>query len=263
MGFAEWLKDLLSTKKELLEELADDKLANEKWIEHYFKIGFEKLPKETQKDFDERIGKLHGQLFYVVFGRQGIVYKNQLERAGILTEKLKKSVTIKVIEPTKKHYEFLIRFSDYSKKDFKEGGIQFREKKQSKKEDYLFSPFQELILSDTNILRDIEADLMRFLQIEPPEVMKAGKIMKRFSLVDGKPYYEEFDGIQFLGYPIEKRIELYAINPQLQGEIFPTTDKFYFKDFIEEILEKKKDDKHMEKLCEKVEALLEKYKVEL
>ena len=60
MKFSDWLKKIFnSEKREInIEEFAKDKLANEKWLYHYFLIPFPKSEKETNEEFIERANKM-------------------------------------------------------------------------------------------------------------------------------------------------------------------------------------------------------------
>ena len=260
-----WFKKIFSSTEERnIEEFSKDKLANEKWIEHYFKIGFEKLREENEKEFTMRIYKIKNEILSLITNK--LIFVDSLVFRG----NIKKNVTITVIEPTKKHYEFLIRLVD-SKKQEEVLGIPKDNSKITlfdnkilahKKEDYLFSPLQDIILNKQNILPDIELGLISFLNIKPPKVMEQNRIIKSFQFVNKEPYYTEFDGIQYFGYPIKKRIELHVKNPKLEKVVFQTKDNnFFFKDFIEEIMSKKEDNEHMRKYCKAVEKLIENYKL--
>lgn len=249
MGFKDWIKGNFSTEeKKIIEKLSEDKLANEKWIENYFKIGFEKAQKESKESFAIRIDKTKNAILSLILGNLHL-------GNSVFKKDLKKSVTIKVIEPEKEHYEFLIRFSDFKEEDFKDNVIRW--KKNGKAEDYLFSPLQTIIINEKNILPNIEAELMQLLKIKPTEQMKSNTIMKLYSFVNNEPHYTEFDGIQYFAYPVKKRIELYVKNPKLERATFPMVERdYHFNEFIEEIMSKKEHNEHMKKYCKAVEGLL-------
>lgn len=267
MGFKDWLKDIFSSEEEnILEEFIKDELANKKWIEHYFLISFKKPQKEKEQDFSFRIMNAKEAILNLILNIMISADSTRTKKEMIFRGSLKKSVTIKVIEPKKDYYEFLIRFSDYNgkmgPKAKKTGGIFLREKKSGKKKEYLFSPSQDIILNKQNILPQIEFGLLNLLKIEPTDIMKSQKIMKSYEFIDNEPYYTELDGIQFFSYPIKKRIELYAKNQDFDKIVFQTGDgDFFLKEFIEEIMEKKNKNKHMKKYCKAVEELLKKFKV--
>lgn len=256
MGFKNWLKSTFSSKEGIdLEEFSKDKLANEKWIEHYYKIGFDKPSGVKKEEFASRVMTTRNNLL------------GQIAKKLISVKSLNKNITIKINEPTKKHYEFLIRFIDCKGTVFKgillEDGTFIRERRAGKNKDYLFSPLQQLILFkniEHNILADIEFELMTSLNMKPTNVMKSGGLIKQLSFVKKELYYTETDGIQYFRYPIKKRIELYNKNHRLEKLAFPTIDNFFFKDFIEEIMSKRNDSKQMKRCCREVENLMSKIK---
>ena len=71
MKFSDWLKKIFnSEKREInIEEFAKDKLANEKWLYHYFLIPFPKSEKETNEEFIERANKMAEIIMSVVLGQ--------------------------------------------------------------------------------------------------------------------------------------------------------------------------------------------------
>ncbi len=277
MGFKDWFKKTINSEEAInLEEFSKDKFANDKWIEHYFKIGFEKPSGESEEAFNLRINQIRHKIISIIanllmMSRQfnvkylhhqdndSMAYFNNGSSSSLATDyegKLKKSVTIKVIEETKGHYEFLIRFVDVKKqeetitKNISEPILFDNKALAHKKIDYLFSPLQSLIMID--IAQRIEDTLCSILKIKPEQ----NKTWLKF---DGKePIVEQLDGIQYHSYQLAKRIELYKKYPEIDKRLFG----WDFKEFLDWVMEKKNANEHMNKYCKAVEKRLKEQEIE-
>ena len=72
---------------------------------------------------------------------------------------------------------------------------------------------------------------------------------------EDQPYVMEFDGIQYLKYPFEKRVELHKDHPELDKKLFGNE----LNEFIKWIVSKKDVSEHDKKYCVKIEEIIKKY----
>jgi len=87
-----------------------------------------------------------------------------------------------------------------------------------------------------------------------------GKTLEYFFLDDAdSPWVMAFDGIMFMEYPLEKRLQLYLSLPDIEQKIF----SWPFTKYARFILNKKDDDDYMLNYCSKLEELLEKYNINI
>jgi len=252
MKFSDWLKKIFnSEKREInIEEFAKDKLANEKWLYHYFLIPFPKSEKETNEEFIERANKMAEIIMSVVLGQLVASDKQDIDkRTFIYLGSLQKNVNIILINEGDNKFSFLVRFADTSVKDIKKSkneGLLIRNIKPRPINSYLFSPLQSL--TTTKILPNIEFGLVAILKIQPHENMTY------LTFDSKKPIVTQFDGLQYFTYPIEKRAKLYKKYPKIDKLLFGMD----FLDFIDWIMEKKNDNEHMKKYCQAVKVILKK-----
>lgn len=275
MGLLNWLKKTFATEEINLEDYSYDKLANEKWINHYFQIGFT-FPIVPKKDMELLLENERAKIFDVVI--EQLINADIVKKDDYLIYKgsLKKNVTILISEIKKvdvagkktNYCEFLIRFIDMILADKKAKNksllIGFREKKPNDKRSYLFSPLESITAIKIKVLSSIEFGLIAHFGIKPTKVMKSGGIIKNFYWVNEELYYKEYDGIQYFSYPLKKRIELHAKNPELEKLVFQARDNdFFFEDFIKEMMSKKNDNKHMKKYCQEAEEIIKELKIQI
>lgn len=267
MGLFSKIKNFFSNKEINFEKYSKNKLLNDKWIEHYFLIGFT-FPDVPKKEREFILENERRKIFDTVFGQiirmdnvkkgKNIIYQGSLKKnITILISNIK---NVNVFGKKAKYCEFLIRFVDLLPKDKKrlknqKGSIEFREKKKDKRS-YFFSPLESIKLLKLEILPAIEFGLVTRLGIKQNEAKDL------FFFLKGKPYFRQFDGIQYFCYPIEKRIELFVKYPEIEEIAFKSIDNdFFFKDFIEKIKSRKNDNEHMRKYVLAVEKILAKYEL--
>jgi hypothetical protein len=136
---------------------------------------------------------------------------------------------------------------DKKEEDNKNTGL-IRSKDPNDNRGYKFSPIESLISIKT--LQNIEFALVAVFKF------KQEKQMTYLGFDDeDQPYVMEFDGIQYLKYPFEKRVELHKEHPELEKKLFDME----LNDFIKWIISKKDDSEHMKKYCIKTEEILKKY----
>jgi hypothetical protein len=224
------------SSKPNIEEFLKDKIANEKFIGHYFKIPLQKGENETDKEFFVSANKARTEVMNVVLG-QSISSINEI----------KKSVNIFLsIEDEEPH--LLVRFSDITKKQEeqvrKKGDVILSVIDPKKKESYLFFPLQSI--KAKKMFVNIEFGLVSVFKIKTHEE-------KTWLKFEGKePMVEQFDGLQYLYYPLAKRINLYKKYPKIDKQLFG----WEFDDFINWIMEKRNANEHMKKYCKAVERLM-------
>jgi len=246
------LKKIFSSEDEInLEDFSKDKLANEKWIEHYFLVYTIKPEGASKDEYSNWVFNQQQELHRIIMGQ--IVGVDSQEKGNSLVYRgsMQKNTSIKRIGKSGQEL-FLIRFPDRRKTDKNKVFMLFRS---SKPESYLFTPIQSI--HALKILPSIEFGICAFTGIKPNPSTDLYLFKK------GKPYFQQSDGIQFFEYPLEKRIELYAKSPTLEKLVFKSADNdFFFKDFIEALRNRVKDNPKLEKYHKAVERLLKEYKIE-
>jgi hypothetical protein len=241
----------LHKKKLSWENYQDDPFLQKQWIEHFFVIPLEK-PEEVSHS--EYIDTLETQ-------NEKIVQQVAVKSIGI-TE-IGKSVTVityraqhlpheynrvlQFLSPTENSYYTLIRFPNLRKNDSKKDAC-FRRVNTKEKRIYKSSPIQSAKIPE--ICRSIELMLHLFTQITPHQSM---------TLVTGVAndvIVYEFDGLQYLSYPLSMRAELYSKYLDLDDQIFGMN----FIKFAQWIIDKKNDSDAMKINAVRVSKILEKIK---
>ncbi len=248
--------DLYADKDFDLEEFSKDKLSKEKWLEHYFKIYFERLEKETDEEFEKRVGRLNEEVMNVVVANLIYADRSDIDKKSFAYRKsLKKNVTTKIFEEEKNKYFFLIRFVDSKKNEDKEfldsEAILVKNKSPKDRRSYHFSPYQSLIA--VNILPQIQLAILGIFGIGQHENIT------HLIFDENRLIVTQFDGVQFFSYPLEKRIELFLKYPEVDELLFGLN----IEKFLKWVLEKREQDEYMKKYCEKVDELIKKYKIEI
>jgi len=231
-------------------ELEKSHIANEKWIEHYFKITLNRPKDHSHEQFIDYLENLKNKIFEFSLGE--MIDSDSLKHRETLIYKgtLNKNLTIISFPENDAQYSILIRFIDKKEEDNKNTGqpCLIRNKDPNDNRGYKFSPIESLISIKT--LQNIEFDLVAVFKF------KQEKQMTYLGFDDeDQPYVMEFDGIQYLKYPFEKRVELHKDHPELDKKLFGNE----LNEFIKWIVSKKDVSEHDKKYCVKIEEIIKKY----
>ncbi|AIY91199.1 hypothetical protein [Geoglobus acetivorans] len=242
-------KNTMSKKKSIdLDNLKKYSIATEKWLYHYFKIGFTISSNINDEELPQYLSNLERKVLEFCLGvlvsKDGAETKDGLYYFG----NLGKNVSVVTRELNKNEYEILVRFPDMLDEDYERPKGAFVRYAYPDEREYKFSPIQSLIAA--RILPEIEKYLCMLFNVEPHQVYDYYYLDER-----GLPYVTQFDGVQFLDYSLEKRLRLHFDLPELERQIFGSS----FEKYVKHILDKKEDDEYMMEYCSKVEKLIRNY----
>jgi hypothetical protein len=240
-------------KKEVdLDEYGKDPVLKKQWIEHFYIVSFEKPEEGTHKDF----------LTFLENQNDSVLQRIVVSAIGI--SELGKSISVKSFnsnalpsnysrvlqfyQSTENTYFMIIRFPNLEEKDLKKG-VHFGYVEG--KRNYDFSPIQSL--QSQELCKSVELAIHFVTKAVPHKIL---------TLVTGKGkevIIHEFDGLQFLTYPLSKRAELFSKYPELDEKIFSMN----FEKFAKWIIEKERDSESMKRNADRTRQILKKFKIKI
>jgi hypothetical protein len=236
MGFWKKLNDFITMPTQDKDNYKNSKIANKKFIEHYFKLNVMKQKGESKNEFNVRLENIGKELMSVVLG--GLLPYPNISS--------KKSMTFKAIHDAGEQWYFLVRFPDI-RKDMQESII--TEKKKGDKRSYKFSPV--LSLEAISALKQIEFQIHVVFGLESREETTEMVFEK------GVPHIIQSDGIQEYSYPIKERLLLYKEHPELESNVFNQSAPKY----LEWLMNRRNHNAHMKKYCNAVDKILKEIKL--
>jgi len=239
-------------KKFDLEKYKDEAFLKEQWIEHFFTVHFEKPEDTSHSDFLDYLEELnHKFLGYVASHSIGItevgksVSIKSYEGENLPHEYER---VLQYVNSNENSYFMLIRFPNAKKEDL-EKGVFFGYVNPAEKRSYKFSPLQSIKIPE--ICKSVEYMLHILTKIEPHQSMTL------VTGVDKEVIIHDFDGLQYLSYPLTKRAELYSKYPDIDEKIFPMN----FEEFAQWIIDKENDSDAMKRNADRTRKILEKFKI--
>jgi hypothetical protein len=222
-------------------------MKDEKWIYHYFRIGVEKKKDVSKKEFEEHLSKVTKEILTVI---PNIMLNLGHEKEGkkiVYKGSFKKNVNVKYEKINGDYYYMFIRFRDKGKEEKKGFYIKW-DRTEGEEDEYKFSI--EEFSKATELMRWVQEYLIQRFKIEPT------RLLDHFSLnKEKKPIVTHNNGIQYTTYLLEKRIQSYLENKNLDKEAFGSN----LRKYIKWIMNKREENDHMREYCEELDKLIEKY----
>ncbi len=255
----EKLKNYFMPNKIDFNELNSYEIMNEKCIFHYYIIARVKPEEISEKKFNEilienqskALQNLRNEIMNIDLGTKR---KNLIqEKDGNLIFFGEKTPTIQTIEREPRFYEgntgYIMRFNDTKAEKYKKTTIEFKDPYE--KRNYRFTPIQYLKFIE--IAQKIEEWILNAFDIS--SVRKNGIPINNFIINENdEPLVEITDGVFYLKYPFEKRIQIYKKDKKVDKELFgpPLDEKVKW-------IEKRKEEQNMDKYYSKITNLLDEY----
>ena len=225
----------------------EDAFLNEQWIEHFFIVSLQKPRDKNQEFLNYLHAEVHSKILsFLVIPSSTVTYGKSVSTASYFRKDLPTEYEkILQIYPNENSYFTLIRFPDARKEDLEKAT--FRYIQSSEKRNYKFSPIQSIEF--LKVSKRIEWTLHILTGIKPY------KSMILITSIDDEVIIYEFDGLQYLSYPLSKRAELYSKYPELNMKMF----NMDFKKFTNWIIDKENDDETMKHNVDLTRKILKRF----
>jgi|GEM_PF-6409078 len=238
-------------------------ILNEKWIYYRFEIPLIRPKEMNHTDFLDYCDDLGQEILRVACGQMfGVDLKEVrdgwFKKHYEYKNSINKNITVQTFYDEDDHYRISLRFNERTEEDNKKRTPVFatRTKGDNDYREYRFSPIQSL--NALQIFHAIEFALIVYFKLEQFDFfVKEGKGLVQFWIDDeGNPMITEMDGIGFLSYPFEKRLQLYKEHPDVEIKSF---GNYGFENFVKWILSKKDVSEWDGYFCIEIEKILQKY----